>query len=443
MNLATLSRRLAGPQWRARLSQLIPVGVGLATISLSAYAALGLAGHLLTPRDYAAVGSVYLLISILGPGVFVAVEQQVNREVSGRIAVGAGHGPVPRTAALVSTGLALLLATALLVLAPILLERVFAGSWGLLVATVLAVLGAAATYVLRGMFAGQRRYKWYGASMAIEGLARALPCVVLTALQVTEVSWWGYVFALGLGLSALLTLPGLHPGEPGPEAPVARMSVQVGLLAGASGLTLVVANLGPVVLTSRLGSDPAGAAMAASFVSLFVLARIPILLFTPLQAVLLATLTPAVELGAVDAVRTRVRVVLTGVLGIGALGVLGAATLGPWAAELFFGAPIRLSALVAASLGLGTVGMMLAQVVQPALVALGRHRAATGAWAIGTLLFVAILLAPVEPLAAAVTAQAVAPAAVTALMLRALRRAMSEAVGGQARSSRAATRTRQ
>ena len=65
------------------------------------------------------------------------------------------------------------------------------------------------------------------------------------------------------------------------------MARATGLLVVASGLTYVVANTAPLVLTARL---PAAPEVAASFVSLFVLARIPVFLFGPVQAFLLPTL---------------------------------------------------------------------------------------------------------------------------------------------------------
>lgn len=76
--------------------------------------------------------------------------------------------------------------------------------------------------------------------------------------------------------------------------------------------------------------------------------------------------------------------------------------------------------LVIGLLGLSTVAMMLAQVLQPALIALGRHRVTTRAWLAGTAVFFAVIFAPVQPLAAAVTAQVAAPALVVAWMAAAL-----------------------
>src|SRR5262249_48575719 len=154
-------------------------GIGLGLLGLSAYAVLGLAGHALPDRQYAAVASLYLLTAVVGPGVFAAVEQETSREISSRIAWGRGTLPVLRAAGLVSAMLAALVIALLVALSPLLVARVFDGSWTLLVAALIAVAGAAAAYLLRGLFAGQRRYGWYAVSLGAEGLGRLLPCGAL------------------------------------------------------------------------------------------------------------------------------------------------------------------------------------------------------------------------------------------------------------------------
>ena len=424
---------------REQLASVAPVGGGLALVGLAAYVVLALAGHTLPARDYAAAASMFLLTAIVGPGVFAAVEQQTNHEVSARLAAGVDPVPAVRAATMITAGLAGIMSIAVLALGPVLVPRVFAGHTALLVATVLAVLGAAAAYLLRGVFAGQRRFRWYGVSLAAEGLARLLPCVALVLLGWASADRFGFVFALGCGVAAAVTLPALRrrgaqrperAGEPVRLRPTQRagepvrlgpLAGAVGLLAGASGLTLLVTNLSPVVLTSRLGAEHADAELAASFVSLFLLARIPLFLFAPVQAFLLPSLTAAAGRGDLAAVRGGVRAVLLAVAAVGLPGVLAAWLLGPWASRVLFDAPIELPRLVAGLLGVSTVAMMVAAILQPALVALGRNRAAMLAWAVSSALFVGLLFAPVAPLTAAVTAQLVAPTLVCLLMLVALR----------------------
>jgi O-antigen/teichoic acid export membrane protein len=433
-------------QLRARLVTAAPVGGGLMLVGLAAYAVLALAGHTLTPRDYSAAANMFLITAIVGPGVFAAVEQQTNHEVSGRLAAGLRIRPVLWAILAVTAGLIALITLVVLALTPVLVPKVFAGHLALVVATVLAVGGAAAAYLFRGVFGGQRRYRWYGISLAGEGLSRLVPCVLLAVLGWTNADRFGFVFALGCGLAALVTLPGLALGRPGarrrelgrPVHPakdpdrvslrgVGRLSGAIALLAGASALTLMMINLGPVVLTSRLGTGHADAELAASFVSLFLLARVPLFLFGPVQAFLLPALTEAATRGDTAQVRAKVRVALLAVAAVGLTGAAVGGLLGPWATTVFFAAPIQLPRVVAVGLGLGTVAMMASLILQPALVALRRNRSAMLAWVLASVVFLGLLFTPeavMSPLAAAVTAQVVAPILVTGLMALSLRRAL-------------------
>ena len=425
------------------MARVAPVGGGLFLLGISAYVVLGAAGHALAPRDYAAVASLYLLVAITSPGVFTALEQEVNREVSSRRAAGLDTGAVGRSGLLVGAGYAGLVAVVLLAAAPWLVPRVLGGYWSLLAAAIVAAVGAAAVYLLRGLFAGERRFGWYAASLGLEGAARLVPCVVLALAGSTDPLAYGWAFALGTGIAALACLPGRTSSrrrrsvEPSPvpaatmpgvvtdgpartPPPIAGAPVQVrvmaratGLLVVASGLTYVVANTAPLVLTARL---PAAPEVAASFVSLFVLARIPVFLFGPLQAFLLPTLTAGAERADLPHLRSRLRVALLAVAAVGVPGALLTAALGPWAARTFFGAPLDLPHTAAGLLGVGTVAMLAAQVLQPALVALRVHRMATTAWVVGVLAFGAVLVAPVDPATAAVTAQVVGPTVVCLVM---------------------------
>jgi O-antigen/teichoic acid export membrane protein len=290
---------------------------------------------------------------------------------------------------------------------------VLGGSPGLLVAAIVAAAGAAAVYLLRGLFAGERRLGWYAASLGLEGMARLVPCVVLALVGVTDPLAFGWAFALGTGIAAVACLPGRHPGPPGPPVDVRGMARAAGLLTLASGLTYVVANAAPLVLTARL---PLAPEVAASYVSLFVLARVPVFLFGPVQAALLPTLVAGAEHADLAHLRSRLRVALLAVVAVGVPGAVLTAVLGPWLARTFFGAPLHLAHTAAGLLGLGTVAMLAAQTLQPALVALRVHRTATVAWVAGTIVFGAVLVAPGDPTTAAVAAQVAGPTVVCLVM---------------------------
>lgn len=341
--------------------------------------------------------------------------------MSSRRALGLGTGAVGRAGLVVGAGYAGVVAAVLLAAAPLLVPRVLGGSWGLLAAAIVAAVGAAAVYLLRGLFAGEQRFGWYAASLGLEGAVRLVPCVVLALVGATDPLAYGWAFALGTGLAALLCLPGRRPSTttrtPGPPVDVRRMARATGLLGLASWLTYVVANAAPLVLTARLLAAPE---VAASYVSLFVLARIPVFLFGPVQAFLLPTLTAGAERADPAHLRSRLRVALLAVAVVGVPATALTAALGPWAVRAFFGAPLDLPHTAAGLLGLGTVAMLTAQVLQPALVALRVHRTATIAWVAGTAVFAAVLVAPADPATAAVAAQVAGPTVVCLIMAAAI-----------------------
>ncbi len=200
-------------------------------------------------------------------------------------------------------------------------------------------------------------------------------------------------------------------------------------LTGAIALSQLLANLAPVVVTYRSPDDLVAAAV---FGATFVLARVPLFLFAPVQAVLLPHVTRAAAMGRHDELRRRLGQVIALVAGLGALGVAGCVWLGPWAAERLFNTAYRPTVGTLAMLGVATLVMMLALVVQPTLVALARQRTVTIGWIAGSLVFLGVLVAGPEPIAAALVAQLVGPLVVLAVLLVGVLRALHAPAAGVA-----------
>ncbi|WP_181779439.1 lipopolysaccharide biosynthesis protein [Pseudonocardia pini] len=389
--------------------------MGLALLGLSAYVVLAAAGHSLSPDDYAAVASLYLVAAVGGPGVFLAVEQETNREISRRRVVGDGLGSAYRTNALSTAILALVVTVVLLCLGPILVPQVLGGSWGLLGAAVLGSAGAAAAYLMRGLFAGTQSFSWYSSSLGIEGLTRIVPCIVLVLLASTSPLAFGFAFAGGTVLAAVLCLPGLRRAQTsGSPLRLGTVLANTGALAFASLLTYVVANVAPLVMTAKLTGTPE---LAASYVSLFVIARIPVFLFAPFQAFLLPSLTAGAARADAGHVRSRLTTALLMVCAVGLPSSVALALAGPWIATTLFAAPLELPGLAAGALGVGTVLMLAAQTLQPATIALGAHKIVTTAWGAGAVVYTALLASSLDPVTGAITAQVVAPAVVATILI--------------------------
>ncbi|HYQ63528.1 hypothetical protein [Actinophytocola sp.] len=417
---------------RTRLGPAVYMAGGLAVVGAAGYGFVALAGHTLAPADAAALASLYLMVNIIGPGVFSALEQETSRSVSAEAAAGRGIGVVARHAWLLAAALLAVLLVILLAVSPILTDQAFAGQWGLFVAVLVSVVTSAAVYVVRGLLGGTQRFTGYSTTLTAEGLTRILPCIVIAALGTPDSTTYALIFAVGSGFGALMGLfwlrrrpsaqPSVEPTDVAVEpASVRRMARSLSLLVGGTLLMLIVMNVAPIVVTARLSED---AATAAAFASAFVLARIPLFLFAPVQAMLLPSLTRAAAAHDLAAVRARLRVIIMAVLAIGLLGVLASFTVGPWAVQVLFGAEVRLSGVVVGLLGVSTVGLMTGMVLQPGLIALGRHKSVTAGWATGTVALVALLALPGDPIRAGVLAQLVGGALVVVIMLRALSKAL-------------------
>ncbi|MCK2237519.1 MULTISPECIES: lipopolysaccharide biosynthesis protein [unclassified Crossiella] len=415
------------------------MGLGLAVLGASGFGFLAVVGRTLSPSDQAGVLGLYMIINILGPGLFVALEQETNRVLSSGTAAGVDPRPGIRRAALLGAGLAGVTVLVVLALSPILVENNLGGHPSLLVWIVVGALASAAIFFARGLLAAGHQLTGYAASLATEGLSRLLPCVLLAWLGYAAADGYGLVFALGGGFALLVALPWLRRvlaatkviGEP--ADPVNAAAVLAGhstrtiahglaLLGLATLLAQLVANLAPLVVTGRMPDAPA---VAVAFGFAFVLTRIPLLLFGPVQAMMLPALTAAAVRGDLAEVRRRVGLILLAVAGVGLPGALLSALIGPWLVVTFFGAKVQPDALDMGLLGLSTVLLMIAQVLQPALVAFGRHRVVSVGWVIGTAVLVGLLvLLPMEPIPAAVVAQLVGPLLVVLVTAAGLWRAI-------------------
>ena len=380
------------------------VTVGLAAVGAAGYVFLALSGHRLPAEDAAAVASFYLIVSIAGPGMFTGLEQQTSRSASahGQLAVVARH------AALVGGGLLAIALAVLAAVGPLIADRVLGGRWELLAAVAFAVVAAAGAYVIRGLLGGARRFATYAATLVVEGVARILLCTAIVLSGVPDASLYAAAFGLGtviavaVGLSALRDVAAAVPSVADPAHLRSMARGAVLLLACGLGFQ-VVANLAPLVVAAASAIDPG---TAAAFASASVLVRIPVIFFVAVQSVLLPTLTRAAADGAVAVVRATLLRFAGIVAAIGAVTVGAAITVGPDAVHLLFGGHTRLSGWLVGLLAVGTVPLLLTQVLMPALLALGEHRAVTAAWLSGGTVLVALLaVLPTDPMTTAALAQ--------------------------------------
>jgi O-antigen/teichoic acid export membrane protein len=406
---------------------------GLATVGFAGYLYVAVIGRLFPgpegARQISALVAVYLLVNIIGPGVFAALEQETSRAVSEALVTGGDARAAARRAAVLAAQACGIVAVVLLAAWPLVLSAVFDGRIGILLALLVAVVGSAAVYAARGVLGGQQRFRAYAVTFWVEGSLRLVPLLVLVVAGVAQPMLLAFVYCTtpllaAIAVAPMLRIPATLDAGPGPRP---RMGRSFGFLVTATALSQTIANLGPVVVTYRLPGD---ANTTSVFGSAFVLARVPLFLFAPILAVLLPALTRQARSHRIFA-RTLGRTVAL-LLAVGSAGVLVTALAGPWLVRFLFNTVRSPDAVDLTLLSAATVFLMLALVLQSALVALQRHAAVAAGWVVGGAVFLALLAGPWPPVVAAVAAQIAGPAVVTGWLAWQVRRSSKGDQGGTA-----------
>ena len=410
----------------------LAVGIGSAVLGASGYVFLTLTAGAVSTADYAAIASLYLLVALVGPGLFMAVEQETTRLVSRWQALGHGPRDVVGQVARMTAGLLGVALVFLVAAEPLLVDRVFNGRISLWLALLASVIGCGGAYLLRGVLAGQRRLIAYGVVIGTDGLARIVPCLAFAIAGFASAAPYGVAWGFGSIASLAVALALVRVRGSGPVLSWRVLFTATGWLITAWGLSLAVANLAPIVVTGLMPDDPAQAGL---FAFAFVLARVPLFVLYAVQPILLPMLSRAAANRDLTGLSRALRQAGLVVAALGAVALLTTAPVCLWLIGALFDHGVSLSGWVITLLAVGTVLAMLVQVVQPALLAVASHRAIAAAWFAGSVCFAVAFLLPVGPVAAAVTAQLVAIAVTLGVMVAALQLRLRGGAGGQAGST--------
>ena len=369
------------------------VGLGLIISGITAYGFQILAFKGLTKSEYAALNGLWILVFVVAPGFFLPLEQEVGRAVADRRSRAIGGGPVVRKAAKAG----LILAVSLMALSVVGFEvfgftdRLFHGQEVLLVCFVIALGTYAVQHITRGTLSGNGRFGPYGMILGAEGVFRILPVIVVYAAGIDELVWYGLALAIPPVLASVVSVWGQHGlVEPGPDAEWSELSTNLTLLflgsLAAQALSYAAA-LGVLVLAQGKAERDA----AADFIVGFFIARIPILLFQAIQAALLPKLAALSGAGKHADFRSGLKKLVMIVLGVGILGVVAGATIGPTVGEILFGDKFNLGSRDLTLLFLGSAAFILALTLAQALIALLGHGRALIAWTVGLVLCVGVM----------------------------------------------------
>lgn len=370
--------------------------VGTATVltALCGYTVLYLAARDLDPAGFSVFGVFWGAFGLVS-GASFGLLQEATREVrsADRAAVRSDFAEGPRTHPMrVAAGLGALSAAVIAGSSPLWSGHVFVES-GLLSVLLLSVglAGFCLHATLLGIFAGLDKWGQYGSLMVADAVIRVTVAAATFALGWRLVGFlWATVGGAVAWLIMLIAVPTARIAArirtPGGTATFLRGAGHSVAAAGASAILVMGF---PVLLKATSGDLGAAGGVVILAVTL---TRAPLLVpLTAMQGNLIAHF--------VDQREARFRALIgpaVVVVGIGALGVLGAGLVGPWLLRTGFGAGYRADGALLAWLTTAAVAIALLTLTGAATVAAALHRAYSLGWVSATVASTLLLLLPLD-----------------------------------------------
>lgn len=372
----------AGP-----LAGVSSVGSGVLAAGLFTYLFLSLAGRVLGPVGFAPVSTLWAMVFIVGPGLFLPVQQELGRVIAGQRGDRTGSNAV-RKVALIAGSFAVLTMTATLAAGGWITRQLLGGNEALLWCFEGSVVAYALTFLARGVFSGLGDFKDFGRLVAAESAARLVIGGGLTLLGARSAISFGLAISLAPIIStAVVTRLGVKV-RLGPGAQVGWEDVTraMGWLVLGSMLAQFLANAGPLavqLLATRAEENQAG-----RFLSALVVARLALYLFQAVQATLLPNLAELVAAGRVEELLSALRRLTAACMILVVVTTVGALLLGSLAVRVLFGAGFAISGVTMALLAGASAVYVLAATLSGAAIASSGHRLSAVSWLTGCLAFV-------------------------------------------------------
>lgn len=365
----------------------IPVGIGLMISGVGTLAFLSVASHRLSEADYSALGVLWVLLFAVGNGLMQPLEQEVARAVSDRRAKGLGSAPVVRRAATLGAAFVLVGLALALLFHDWITDRLFSDDLAMFLLFLVGLIGFGLAHLVRGTLSSHGQFRAYGTLFAVEGGFRPVVALFLALLGVIAVGAYGVVAVLGPFAGALVALRGQrHLLEPGPEAPWAELSSNLGWLLLGIGSVAFVLNSGTLAVEVLAGPDDRQA--AGVFLNGLNIGRLPLFLFQAVLAALLPKLSHQLGRGAFREFSSAMRRLLLALLAFGAAATVAAAIVGPPLIDLVFGSEEVLGSLDLALIAAFASLFMISGALIQALIAMNDH----ARMAVGSVLSVVVLL---------------------------------------------------
>jgi O-antigen/teichoic acid export membrane protein len=367
--------------WRRRAAPLVRLLAGVGVSAVATYVYLIVVARALGPELYASFSGFWAVVVILGAGVYLPIEQETGRRGVDLHGGGARRG-LGRSAVQAALAVTVVLAVVLVAAWPA-WATFFADDRWLGVALVLAGLGYAVQYPVRGLLSAQRQYGRYAAVLGTEGLLRVVLVVALVAALGSGASAGGLAAVVGLAAlgSAIVGAVGLRAAglRAAGGALALLRSVSV-LITGAVALqTLLYGG----VLVARVLAPAGQEAAAGQLLAAITVTRIPVFVFQSLEALVVPRIAELAVRGDVRELVVSLRRLVALVAGLAVLAAVGSAVAGPALVSLMFGSEYAVTHGTMALLGGGTAVFMLAVAASDITVSLGGHARMAGAWVAG------------------------------------------------------------
>lgn len=299
-----------------------------------------------------------------------------------------------RQAAAVSLVAVVLMGAAVGALSGPMSRRLFDGRWSMQVVLLVGLVALWAAHATRGAVAGLGRFGNYGLQLGVEGLTRALGCVVLVLAAVRGPFAYALLVPGCILVSVVVSVPLLPQAlRAGPAADRRETTQALAWLLAGSLLSQVIVNGSPIAAKALARAhDPVAGRLLAGLV----LTRVPLFLFGAVQAALLPNLAALAARGDRAGFRRGLRRLLVLVTAVTMVTAGLTIAAGPELLRLAFGPHYDLGRDVLAELAVGTGSYLVAATAAQSLVALRRYGTATVAWFGAAVVFLGMLLTPLS-----------------------------------------------
>jgi O-antigen/teichoic acid export membrane protein len=366
-----------------RLLRVLPPGtlrvsVGLAVLGVASYVHLAIAGHTLPEAQMADLSVLWSFVYSVGLGLFYPVEQEVTRTSAARRVADLGAGPLVRRGFLLSLWLCGGVWALMAITAPVLATRFFGGQLILVLVTALSIAAIALYSPVRGVSAGMARFDAYSRQLGWDGILRIVLSVLLALFGVRSAAAFGLILFVAPAVATLAVVrPVREVSQPGPPSNSRELGRGVAPL-------LISMLLGQFALNSAVVGArllaPEQTHLTSALLSALILIRIPVFIYSAIQASLLSGLAAAAALGETEKLNRMVRHAVVIVTLLMAVTGIPAILVGPWVIHALFNAPAALSWVDFAILSAGTLAYLLALILGQAAISLHRHKELMYAW---------------------------------------------------------------